>query len=59
MNPARARDFARALGVLAKTDAIDARMLAQMGRVLPLEMSAMPMQTASACRASIAAATSW
>lgn len=37
VNPARARDFARALGVLAKTDAIDARMLAQMGRVLPLE----------------------
>ena len=28
INPARARDFARASGRLAKTDAIDARMLA-------------------------------
>ena len=30
VNPARARDFARATGRLAKTDAIDARMLAAM-----------------------------
>ncbi|RYM27940.1 hypothetical protein EWH13_11545, partial [Bradyrhizobium elkanii] len=28
INPARARDFARASGLLAKTDPIDARMLA-------------------------------
>jgi transposase len=32
INPARARDFARADGRLAKTDAIDARMLANFGR---------------------------
>ena len=32
VNPQRARDFARATGRLAKTDAIDAAMLAQMGR---------------------------
>lgn len=32
INPARARDFARADGWLAKTDAIDARMLAVFGR---------------------------
>ena len=34
VNPARARDFARALGLMAKTDAIDARMLAAMGQCL-------------------------
>lgn len=36
VNPARARDFAKAIGLLAKTDAIDARMLARMGQCLPL-----------------------
>jgi transposase len=34
INPARARDFARAAGFLAKTDAIDARMLAAMAQCL-------------------------
>ncbi|HMI16897.1 MAG TPA: transposase [Bradyrhizobium sp.] len=34
INPARARDFARADGRLAKTDAIDARMLADFARVM-------------------------
>ena len=34
INPARARDFARASGRLAKTDAIDARMLADFARVM-------------------------
>ena len=34
VNPARARDFARADGRLAKTDAIDARMLAAFARVM-------------------------
>lgn len=34
VNPARARDFARAAGYLAKTDAVDARMLARLGAVL-------------------------
>ena len=34
INPARARDFARASGRLAKTDAIDARMLAGFARVM-------------------------
>jgi transposase len=34
VNPARARDFARAIGVAAKTDRIDARMLALMGERL-------------------------
>lgn len=34
VNPARARDFARATGRLAKTDSIDARLLARMGETL-------------------------
>jgi transposase len=34
INPARARDFARACGRLAKTDAIDARMLAGFARTM-------------------------
>lgn len=36
VNPSRARDFARAAGYLAKTDAVDARMLAVMGQALSL-----------------------
>ena len=34
VNPRTARDFARAMGALAKTDALDARMLANFARVL-------------------------
>lgn len=34
VNPARARDFARAAGFLAKTDAVDAQMLAAMAQGL-------------------------
>jgi transposase len=34
VNPARARDFARSAGFLAKTDALDARMLAAMAQCL-------------------------
>ena len=45
VNPARARDFARATGRLAKTDAIDARMLADMGHVLALNAQAEPDPT--------------
>lgn len=39
-NPRRARDFARSLGLLAKTDAVDARMLALYGARLPLAHTA-------------------
>jgi transposase len=42
VNPARARDFARAAGYLAKTDAIDARMLAAMGRAITLPAAEQP-----------------
>jgi transposase len=34
VNPLRARDFARAAGFLAKTDRVDTRMLAKMGKCL-------------------------
>ncbi|TXI25395.1 MAG: IS110 family transposase [Roseateles sp.] len=34
VNPRTARDFARAMGLLAKTDALDARLLASFARVL-------------------------
>jgi transposase len=34
VNPRQARDFARAMGALAKTDSLDARMLAGFARVL-------------------------
>lgn len=34
INPMQARDFARAIGYLAKTDRIDARILAQMAEVI-------------------------
>jgi transposase len=42
VNPARARDFARAAGLLAKTDAIDARMLAAMGRAIAMPAAEAP-----------------
>ncbi len=42
VNPRQAREFARALGVLAKTDRVDARVLAEMGLRLPLEITAPP-----------------
>src|SRR6478735_8061767 len=34
VNPRQARDFARSMGQLAKTDRIDARLLAELGRTL-------------------------
>lgn len=42
VNPRRARDFARALGKLAKTDRIDAAVLARMGRALDLRPTPLP-----------------
>jgi transposase len=42
VNPARARDFARATGLLAKTDRIDARMLAAMAQSLSPPPAAEP-----------------
>jgi transposase len=42
VNPQRARDFARATGRLAKTDTLDAGMLAEMGRALRLTVDPLP-----------------
>ncbi|MDF0599186.1 IS110 family transposase [Psychromarinibacter sp. C21-152] len=39
VNPRQAREFARATGRLAKTDKVDARVLAGMGRALPLRIT--------------------
>ncbi|QEH97167.1 IS110 family transposase [Gluconobacter thailandicus] len=39
VNPRQAREFARATGVLAKTDRVDARILAQMGAALDLPVT--------------------
>ena len=39
VNPRQAREFARATGVLATTDRVDARTLAQMGRTLSLPVT--------------------
>lgn len=50
INPARARDFARASGQLAKTDPIDARMLAAFARAMQpaTEQAANPARNALA-----------
>lgn len=37
VNPRQVRDFARATGQLAKTDALDARMLARFAQLVPLQ----------------------
>jgi len=50
INPARARDFARASGQLAKTDPIDARMLAAFARA----MQPATEQTANPARSALA-----
>lgn len=47
VNPRQAREFARATGVLAKTDRVDARVLAQMGRTLSLPVT-VPVSAARA-----------
>lgn len=40
VNPRQAREFARATGMLAKTDQVDARLLAHMGSALALQPAA-------------------
>lgn len=42
VNPRQAREFARATGRLAKTDKVDARVLAEMGAALNLQPTAQP-----------------
>lgn len=45
VNPAQARDFARAMGRIGKTDRLDARMLAEMGARMPLTQTPPRSQT--------------
>jgi transposase len=45
VNPRQAREFARATGRLAKTDKVDAKMLAQMGAALRLSPTPPPEKT--------------
>jgi hypothetical protein len=42
VNPRQAREFARATGILAKTDRVDARVMAEMGSRLPLAATTPP-----------------
>ena len=53
VNPKRVRDFGRALGLLAKTDQLDARVLADFGR--RVEPPATPVPSPGATRARSAA----
>lgn len=50
VNPLRARLFAEAIGVLGKTDALDARMLAMMGAMLEPTPTPPPPQALEALR---------
>ncbi len=54
VNPARARDFARAIGAAAKTDRVDARMLALMGERLRPALTEPTPQARRALRAQAA-----
>lgn len=51
VNPRQVRDFARSCGKLAKTDAIDARILAQFGKVFKPEPRPVPDEKSCEIRA--------
>jgi transposase len=51
VNPRQVRDFARAIGQLAKTDRIDAQVLARFGEAIRPELRALPDATTRAVRA--------
>jgi len=51
VNPRQVRDFARAVGQLAKTDAIDAELLARFGEAIRPELRPLPDATTRAVRA--------
>jgi transposase len=54
VNPRQVRDFARATGELAKTDRIDARVLARFGEVIRPELRPLPDAAARALSALVA-----
>jgi transposase len=51
VNPRQVRDFARAIGQLAKTDRLDAEVLARFGEAIHPEVRALPDATTRAVRA--------
>jgi transposase len=53
VNPRQVRDFARAIGQLAKTDRIDAQVLARFGEAIRPELRPMPDATTRGLRALI------
>ena len=59
VNPRQAREFARATGTLAKTDRVDARVLAQMGAALNLPATIPLSPARSRLPISCVAADSW
>jgi transposase len=54
VNPRQVRDFARATGQLAKTDQIDARVLARFGQAIRPQLRALPDAATRALRALVA-----
>ena len=54
VNPRQVRDFAKATGQLAKTDRIDARLLAQFGLAIDPQISALPDADVRALQALLA-----
>jgi transposase len=50
VNPRQVRDFARSTGQLAKTDALDARVLAQFGQAVKPELRLLPDEATQALR---------
>jgi len=54
VNPRQVRDFARALGILAKTDALDAGVLARFARDVQPEPRALPSKAEQAIKALVA-----
>jgi transposase len=51
VNPRQVRDFAKATGLLAKTDAIDARAIAQFGVAIDPQVTAVPHEDAQELQA--------
>ena len=59
VNPLQARRFAQAIGQRAKTDAVDARVLAQMGAALDLRLTEARRRRAAPSRSCRWRATRW
>jgi transposase len=57
VNPRQVRDFAKAAGILAKTDAIDAHVIAQFGAVIDPQVSALPDEDTRELQAMLARRT--